>query len=29
MDDPFVNKTSADVDVPLPPVTRIAKTTEN
>ena len=29
MDDPFVNKTSADVSVTLPPVTRIAKTTEN
>ena len=29
MDDPFVNKTSADVSVPTPPVTRIAKTTDN
>ena len=29
MDDPFVNRTSADVNAPNPPVTRIAKTTEN
>ena len=29
MDDPFVNKTSDDVYVSSPPVTRIAKTTEN
>ena len=28
MDDPFVNKTSVDVSVPNPPVTRIAKTTD-
>ena len=28
MDDPFMNKTSVDVSVPNPPVTRIAKTTD-